>query len=52
MKEEIFTSLVRIKGHSTYKVVSVKSSKPVDRKLFIEFSINLVLNNVLIYVTI
>ena len=38
MKEEIFTSLVRIKGHSTYKVVSVKSSKPVDRKLFIEFS--------------
>lgn len=36
--EEIFTSLVRIKGDKKYKVVSVKSNKEVDRSLFIEFS--------------
>ena len=36
--EEIFTSLVRVKGDSKHKVISVKSSKKVDRKLFIEFS--------------
>ena len=36
--EEIFTSLVRIKGNKKYKVVSVKSNKEVDRSLFIEFS--------------
>ena len=33
--EEIFTSLVRVKGDSKHKVISVKSSKKVDRKLFI-----------------
>ena len=36
--EEIFTSLVRVKGDSKHKVISVKSSKKVARKLFIEFS--------------
>lgn len=36
--KEIFTGLVRIKGSSKYKVVSVKSSKEVDIKMFIEFS--------------
>ena len=36
--EEIFTSLVRVKGDSKHKVISVKSSKKVDRKIFIEFS--------------
>ncbi|NLK96060.1 MAG: DUF1667 domain-containing protein [Clostridiales bacterium] len=36
--KEIFTGLVRIKGNSKYKVVSVKSSKEVDIKMFIEFS--------------
>ena len=36
--EEIFTSLVRVKGDSKHKVISVKSSKKVERKLFVEFS--------------
>lgn len=36
--EEIFTSLVRVKGDSKHKVISVKSNKKVERKLFIEFS--------------
>jgi len=36
--EEIFTSLVRVKGDPKHKVISVKSNKKVDRKLFIEFS--------------
>lgn len=36
--QEVFTSLVRIKGNSKYRVVSVKSNKSVDRELFIEFS--------------
>jgi CxxC motif-containing protein len=36
--EEIFTSLVRIKGDRKHRVVSVKSSKEIDRSLFIEFS--------------
>lgn len=36
--KEIFTSLVRIKGDSRHKVVSVKSNKEVDRDLFREFS--------------
>lgn len=34
----IFTSLVRIKGNSKFKVVSVKSTAPIDKKLWIEFS--------------
>lgn len=36
--EEIFTSLVRVKGDSNHKVISVKSNQKVDRKLFVEFS--------------
>lgn len=36
--EEIFTSLVRVKGDIKNRVVSVKSSKEMDRSLFIEFS--------------
>lgn len=34
---EIFTSIVRIKG-SKYRVVPVKSSKPIDKSLLIECS--------------
>ena len=36
--KDIFTSLVRIKGDDKHKVVSIKSSKEIDRSLFIEFS--------------
>lgn len=36
--EDIFTSVVRVKGNDKYKVVSVKSSEPVTRDLWIEFS--------------
>ena len=36
--KDIFTSLVRIKGDSNHRVVSVKSNQEVDRELFIEFS--------------
>ncbi|MCR4943629.1 MAG: DUF1667 domain-containing protein [Clostridium sp.] len=36
--EEIFTSLVRVKGDPKHRVISVKSSEKVDRKLFVEFS--------------
>ena len=36
--KEIFTSLVRVKGDSNNRVVSVKSSKEVDREMFREFS--------------
>ena len=35
---EIFTSLVRIKGNQSHKVVSVKSTKPIEKKLWREFS--------------
>ena len=39
MKEkDVFTSLVRIKGDQNYKVVSVKSNKPIEKYLWIEFS--------------
>ncbi|SHE75136.1 DUF1667 domain-containing protein [Clostridium fallax] len=39
MKEkDIFTSLVRIKGSKRYNVVPVRSSKIVDKKLWIEIS--------------
>lgn len=34
----IFTSLVRIKGNDKFKVVSVKSTAPIEKKLWIEFS--------------
>ncbi|KAA8663785.1 DUF1667 domain-containing protein [Clostridium sp. HV4-5-A1G] len=36
-KSDIFTTLVRIKG-SDYNVVPVKSSKPIDKSLWIECS--------------
>ena len=35
---EIFTSTVRVKGNSNYKVVPVKSNKEIDRELFVEFA--------------
>lgn len=36
--KDIFTSLVRIKGDDQNKVVSVKSSEPIERQYFREFS--------------
>jgi len=36
--DEVFTSLVRVKGDENHKVVSVKSNKQVDRNIFTEFS--------------
>ena len=36
--EDIFTTLVRIKGSDLWNVVPVKSSKPLSRKLWIECS--------------
>lgn len=36
--KDIFTSLVRVKGNSDYKVVPVKSTKPIDKDLWREFS--------------
>ncbi len=36
--KEIFTSTVRVKGNSNYKVVPVKSNKEIDRELFVEFA--------------
>lgn len=36
--KEVFTSLVRVKGDSKYRVVSIKSNQKVDKKLFVEFS--------------
>lgn len=36
--KDIFTSLIRVKEDDKHKVVSVKSSKAIDRNLFIEFS--------------
>lgn len=37
-EKDIFTSVVRIKGSSEYKVIPVKSSEEVDKKLWIELS--------------
>lgn len=36
--KEVFTSLVRVKGDDRNRVISVKSSKQVDRSIFTEFS--------------
>ena len=36
--KDIFTSIVRVKGSEKYKVVPVKSSRTVDRSLWIELS--------------
>ncbi|WP_242850181.1 DUF1667 domain-containing protein [Clostridium polynesiense] len=38
MEEEVLTTLVRVKGSSKYNVVSVKSSKPIDKNLWVECS--------------
>lgn len=35
---DIFTSVVRVKGNTKYKVVPVKSTAPVSKDLWIEFS--------------
>lgn len=35
---EVFTSLVRVKGDDQHRVISVKSNKQVDRSVFIDFS--------------
>lgn len=37
-EKEIFTSLVRVKGDPYYKVVSVKSTKPIEKELWKELS--------------
>lgn len=36
--KDVFTSLVRIRGSQNYKVVSVKSNKPIEKHFWIEFS--------------
>ncbi|GFP78285.1 MULTISPECIES: DUF1667 domain-containing protein [Clostridium] len=36
--QEIFTSVVRVKGSSKYNLVSVKSSEPIDKSLWLELS--------------
>jgi CxxC motif-containing protein len=36
--KDVFTSLVRMKSNQNYKVVSVKSNKPVEKSLWREFS--------------
>lgn len=36
-KKDILTTLVRVKG-STVKVVSVKSTEPIEKRLFLECS--------------
>ena len=37
-EKDIFTSLVRVKGNPNYKVVSVKSTKPIEKNLWKELS--------------
>ena len=36
--KDIFTSLVRLKSEPNYKVVTVKSNKPIEKHLWREFS--------------
>jgi len=38
VEEEALTTLVRIKGSDKYNVVSVKSTKPIDKGLWVECS--------------
>ena len=38
MRKEVFTSIVRIKGDSKHRVVSVKSTEPIDVELWRELS--------------
>ena len=37
-KKDIFTSLVRVKGNPNYKVISVKSTEPIEKSLWKEVS--------------
>ncbi|WP_294376603.1 DUF1667 domain-containing protein [uncultured Clostridium sp.] len=37
-EKDIFTSLVRVKGNPNYKVVSVKSTEPIEKALWKELS--------------
>ena len=37
-KKDIFTSLVRVKGNPNYKVISVKSTQPIEKSLWKEVS--------------
>lgn len=37
-EKDIFTSLVRVKGNPDYRVVSVKSTKPIEKELWKELS--------------
>ena len=36
--KDIFTSLVRLKSDPNYKVISVKSNRPIEKYLWREFS--------------
>ncbi|MGL5379073.1 DUF1667 domain-containing protein [Clostridium sp.] len=36
--KDIFTSVIRVKGSDKYKVVSVKSSEPVEKEIWVELS--------------
>ena len=38
INKDIFTSLVRLKSEPNYKVVTVKSNKPIEKHLWREFS--------------
>lgn len=37
-EKQIFTSIVRIKGDENYRVVPVKSTEPIDVRLWIDLS--------------
>lgn len=37
-EKDIFTSLVRVKGNPNYKVISVKSTEPIEKFLWKEVS--------------
>jgi CxxC motif-containing protein len=37
-EKDIFTTIIRIKGSSEYKVIPVKSSKPIEKELWVECS--------------
>ncbi|MGL4849499.1 MAG: DUF1667 domain-containing protein [Clostridium sp.] len=38
MNKDVFTSIVRVKGDNKHRVVSVKSTEPVDKALWRELS--------------
>ncbi|KYH33949.1 hypothetical protein CLTEP_21280 [Clostridium tepidiprofundi DSM 19306] len=37
-REDIYTTVIRVKGSSKFNVVPVKSSKPIEKSLWIECS--------------